>query len=327
MVIEYLFILAACVLFALGGFAVVRGAVAVARGLGLSHLSIGLIVAATAAAAPELFVALRGVGSAPDLVAGGIIGGIIMSLLLLLGIGAFIAPLTAPPKVVFRDGVALILAGLAFVFFARDGLVSRFEGAVLLCLFIAYLVVAFVTDWRRSSVHSVARERAELLERSGFGMATGLFVAALGLVGVMLGAFFILTGGSALARWMHLPDYAVGLTVVALAVSLPELFAILNEAVRRRTNVAVGQTFGAAIFGLTLVVGLTALVRPLPLAPALVDGDNLLLLAACVLLPPVAAMRWRLSRARGSLMILCYALYLGFVATRVGLLSIPLPGF
>lgn len=324
---SYWFLFAACLLFAIGSFAVVRGSAGMALSLGLSQLSIGVIVAATAGASPELFVALRGVTAAPDLVAGGIIGGIILSLTLMLGLGALIAPLTVPPKVVFRDGGALILAALAFLLFARDGMLSRLEGAGLLVLYIVYLVLAFYTDWRRSSAHSVARERAELLARSQLGFAGGLFVTLLGLVAVMLGAYFVLAGGTALARMLNLPDYAVGLSAVALAVSLPELFVILAEALRRRSTVAVGQTFGAAFFGLTLVFGLTAQVRPLAIAPALAETDSLLMFAVCVVLPFLAVMRWRLSRTRGVLLVAAYGTYLGFVAARLGFLSIPLPQF
>lgn len=323
----YILLLSAFLLFAIGSFAVVRGASAVARWLGFSHLAIGLIVAATAASSPELFVALLGAGSAPDLVGGGLVGGILMSLTLMLGIGAVLAPLTAPPKVVLRDGGALIAAALAFVLLAHDGELSRIDGALLLVLFVSYLVLAFYTDRRRASAHSVARERAELLEKSRLGLAGGLFVTALGLVAVMLGAYFILRSGVVMARWMQVPQYAFGLTVVALAVSLPEFFAIANEAWRRRTAVAAGQTFGAAIFGLTLVFGVAALVKPLPIAKEIVAADNVLLLIVCVVLPPLAAMRWRLSRTRGTFLILCYGLYLGFVATRLGLLSLPSPIF
>lgn len=312
------------VLFLIGSYAVMSGTAAMARFIGFSQLTIGLVVVAVASSSPELFVALRGAGETPDLVVGGIVGGAILTLTLMLGLGALIRPLAAPPKVVFRDGGALILSCAAVFLFARDGTLGRIEGGVLLVLFAAYIALAAYTDWRRASCHSVARNRAERLEKSKLGFSGGLFVAILGLVAVMLGAHFVLKSSAALAGEYGLPQHVVGLTVVALAVSLPELFVIMSGALRGPNTVAVGHVFGSNIFNLTLILGIAALVAPLKVSPDFLGLDTLVLFGVCALAPPLAAMRWRLSRPRGVFLMLVYGGYLAILAERLGLWSLPL---
>lgn len=317
------FVFFGCVLFVVGSTAVMRGGGAVARVFGVSQLTIGLLVIPAASATPELFVALRGAALAPDLAVGGIVGSAVMTLTLILGLGALIQPLAVPPKVVFRDGAALLAAGGIFAMFARNGIIGHIEGALLILAFVLYVALAAYTDWRRASCHSVARIRAEALEHSRLGISGGLFVTILGVVAVMLGAHFMLVGGQALARDYQLPEYAVGLTVMALAVSLPEFFVVMGGALRGHNTVAVGNVFVSNIFNLTLIVGMAALLTPLRIAPVLADPNGWLMFGVCALVPLLAAMRWLLSRPRGVILILAYAVFTAMLAAEIGLWSIP----
>jgi cation:H+ antiporter len=312
-------------MFALGSQAAMRGGAAAARALGLTPLPIGLLVIPAAASLPALFVTFHAVDTGmPDFAVGGIIGGAILSLLLLQGIGALIHPLASSPKLVFRDGSLLIVACLALVLFAANGRLSPLEGVILLALYGFYLLLGFATDWRRSAEHSVARERALALERSGkLGLSGGLFVAALGVVAVLVGAHFTIAGGAALARDYDLPPYAVGLTLVALSITLPEFLVVTGGAMRGRADIAIGQTAGSNIFNLLFVFGSAAAIRPLTVAGPVARADLYVLAVVAALLPLVLVLRWRLSRPRGFFLVLGYGFYLAFLGWRLQSLSLP----
>jgi cation:H+ antiporter len=328
MTVTYWFIFFSFVSFAVGSIAAVRGSAVVARKIGLSPQAIGLVVVAAATSTPELFVMLRATAAGkPDLALGAIIGSSILTLTFMLGFGALIRPLSSPPKVVLRDGGVLLLACLTYMFFAHNEVLARRDGAMMLLLFALYVALACYTDWRRSAEHSVARARANALENSRLNFFGAVFVMVLGLVAVMLGAHLAVAGSLALARGYGLPEYAAGLTVVALAVSLPELFVILGGVFRGRINIAVGQVITASIFNLTVVLGLAAVIAPLAVSRAFLFADNLILLGICAVLPLILAMRWRLSRPRGLFLVLCYGGYLTFLAIRLNLLTVPLQKF
>jgi cation:H+ antiporter len=311
-----------------GSEAAVRGGVGLARVLGLSPVLIGLLVIATATSAPELFVSLRAAtAGAPDIALGDVIGGNIFMLLFALGLGALIRPLASPPKVVLRDGGTMLAAVLAVTFFALNGVLGRREGLFLFLGFVAYIVVTFFTDWRRSADHSVALSRALARSQSeALPIVGGLFLLLLGVICLVLGALFTVDGSLALARELHLQQAFVGLTIIAFGTSLPKLIAALVAALRGHTDVAVGLLIGAVVFNLLGVLGITAMVAPLAVSPTLASVDLYVMVAASAALLPLLAMRWRLSRPRGALLALAYVCYVAFLVWRQGLLTPALLG-
>jgi cation:H+ antiporter len=324
----YWFLAAGIVLLIAGSEAALRGGVGMARVLRISPVLIGLLVIASATAAPELFVSLRAAtAGAPDIALGDVLGDNIFMLLFALGFGALIRPMASPPKVVLRDGGAMLAGALVLVFFALKGDLTRRDGLFLFLGFIAYLVVTFFTDWRRSADHSVVLSRA-LARSQGepLPVVGGLFLLLLGLICLVLGAVFTVDGSVALARALHLQQAFVGLTIIALGTSLPKLIAALVAIARGRTDVAVGLLIGAIVFNLLGVLGITAMVAPLAISPALASTGVYVVAAVSAGLLPLLAMRWRLSRPRGLLLTLCYVCYITFLIWRQGLLPLSLIG-
>jgi cation:H+ antiporter len=324
----YWFLAAGILLLIAGSEAAVRGGVSLARVLGFSPVLIGLLVIATATSAPELFVALRAAtAGAPDIALGDIVGGNIFMLLFALGLGALIRPLASPPKVVLRDGGAMLAAALAVTFFSLNGYLTRREGLFLFLGFVVYIVVTFFTDWRRSADHSVALSRALARSKNEpLPVVGGLFLLLLGLICLTLGALFTVDGSVALARALHLQQAFVGLTIIAFGTSLPKLLATLVAAARGHTDVAVGLLIGAVVFNLLGVLGITAMVAPLAVSRMLASADVYVMVGASAALLPLLAMRWRLSRPRGALLALCYFGYVVFLVWRQGLLPLSLLG-
>lgn len=320
----YWFIGFGFVLLAIGSSAALRGGARLACALGFSPLAIGLLVIPAATSAPELLVSLRALSvGAPDLAVGGIIGGTILTLLFVLGFGALIHPLASSPKVVFRDGGALLVAGLAFALFAGSGTITWHEGILFLVGFAVYIALAMFTDWRRTTEHSVPRACAQAFSGKEPTIAGGLFLLTLGIVAILLGAHLTIAGSIVLARELKLPVAFAGLTVVAASVSLPELGVVMAAVLRRRSNLAVGHILSANVFGLLCVVAIMALIAPVPVSHMLM-ADVAVMVGAIALLLPLLAMRWQLSRPRGLFLILCYGGYLVFLAARQGWLPLSL---
>jgi len=306
-----------------GSEAIVRGGVAVARVFNLSPLVIGLLVVTAGTSAPEFAVSLEAASNgAPDIALANIVGSNILNLLLILGAAALIRPLPSSPKVVLRDGGAMLLSAAALALLAQTGAITRLEGIFMLGAFALYILVIFFSDWRRAAEHSVPCARAVQRLQNGAPQsgASGLFHVLFGLVGLTVGAHFTVMGAEAIAREFHLSQALIGLTVVAFGASVPELVVTLVAAARGQTQLAIGHLIGSNVFNVLGALGATAALVPLKVDPAL-GQDLLAMVAASVLLVPLLVSRWRLTRPRGAVLVLSYACYLAFLAWRQGLIT------
>jgi cation:H+ antiporter len=319
----YWFLGGGLVLLLFGSEAIVRGAVAIARDFNLSPLIIGLLVITAGTSAPEFAVSLQAAASgAPDIALANIVGSNILNLLLILGLAAMIRPLPSSPKVVMRDGGAMLISAVALLIVARGGTLTRLDGLLMLGGFAVYVAAIFFSDWRRSAEHSVPCARAvERLQNSAPQSASaGLFTLLFGLVGLAVGAHFTVAGAEAVARLFALPQWLVGLTIVAFGASIPELVVTVVAALRGQTHLAIGHLIGSNVFNALGALGATAALAPLPVNPAL-TGDLIAMAAASALIVPLLVSRWRLSRSRGALLVAAYGGYLVLLAWRQGLVT------
>ena len=305
-------------LLALGGQCVVRGGVTLKRALGFSPVIVGLFAISLGSASPTLAVAAQATASnISGMAIGVVIGATLINLLLILGLGALIQPMSSAPKVVLRDGGALLAASLALVALVLHGQIGRREGVLLLGGLVVYAIIVAVSDWRQSSNHSVACAAAENHALGQIPSAGGgLFAVVVGVICLALGAHFAVGAGAMLAVLWSLPPEAVALTAVALGVSLPVLLITAIASVRGHTQIAIGHLISASVFNLLGVLGLAALVRPLTVAPSFAAGDSFAVLGAALLLLALLSTNWRLSRPKALALLLAYAGYLGFLAWR-----------
>ncbi len=316
------------VLLALGGEGVIRGGVMLKRALGLSPVIIGLFVLSLGTSSPTLAIAMQGAASRiPDLAVGAVIGATLINLLLILGLCALIRPMPSAPKVVLRDGGALLIAAGLLVLLALHGTIARREGILLIGGFILYAVVAAVSDWRRSADHSVACAEAEKrMTGEHPSIGGGLFVLAVGVICLLIGAHFLVGGSLSLAAQWNLPLPVLAITLVAFAASVPVLLVTAVAAVRGHTQVAIGHLITASVFNLLGVLGIAALVHPLRVSPVFAATDVFVVLGAAALLLPLLSANWSLSRPKAALLLLAYIGYVGFLAWRQGLLPHALLG-
>jgi cation:H+ antiporter len=239
-----------------------------------------------------------------------------------MGLGALFTQLPTPPKVVFRDGSAAILACAALAFVIMDGKLTQIEGFVLLAGFAIYAIVAIVTDWDRAGQDSEARAQCR---GASDAPVTNLFVVFLGVVGIVLGGRCLIDGALSLAAQNHIGNTMTGLTIIAAATALPELFLMIVMARRDWSFITAGQLLTASIFNILMVIGLIAAIHPFAISAAAQGPDVYIMLAAAVAIFPLMIHAWRLSRPNGLLLIALYIAYAAFLADRLGYLPTHLP--
>jgi cation:H+ antiporter len=318
---------AGIVLLALGGEGVTRGGVMLKRAFEISPVIIGLFALSVGTSSPVLAIAVQSAAAGtPDLAIGVVIGATLINLLLILGLGALIRPMSSAPKVVWRDGGALLAASAALALLATQGVVSRRDGVLLIAAFITYAILVIVTDWRRAAEHSIACAEAE---RRGTAqdpsMIAGGFTLFMGAMCLLIGAHLSVGAALSMAWLWHLPLSIVALAGLAFCASLPVLAMTMIAAWRGYTAIAIGHLMTASVFNLLGALGVAALVRPLPVSTSFAAADAFVVLAATALLLPLLSGTWRLSRLKGAVLMLGYVGYLGFLAWRQGLLH-GLPG-
>ncbi len=293
------------VLLLAGAEFVLRGAVQLASRLGVSPLIIGLTVVAWCTTMPELVVSLEAaVRGAPGIAIGNIIGSNLCNLLLILGAAACVCPMAVEPRVVrFEGGTAIGVTALFFVL-AMVGSLSRFDGVLLLACLVSFTAASYLRA-RYGDPQAPAEEQAP---GQRLWMVVGKL--ALGLGGVIAGSHLLVEGAIGLARLLGVSEAVIGVTVVAIGTSLPELATAVVSAYRRHPEVAVGNVLGANIFNLLGIGGLVATVHPLDVPAHLRDLALGTMGAVTVLLVSWLMFRGRLGRPTGVLCLTAYAVYI-----------------
>ncbi len=320
MSLTYAFLSGGSLLLLLGSRAAVRGGAVLARSIGLPPILIGLLIIPLATAVPELAVSLRAAFTGePQIAAGAVIGSTILNALMVLGLAALIGPLPTTPRLVFRDGLAFILAGAALLYFAHDHLISRLKAEVMLVGLLIFIIVSAVMDWRRAPSQCLFARRAEGQKQMG---ALGAFaLLALAALLSFAGALLLVRGSVVVAEDWGIPKEAVSVSITALGLALPEFYITVSAVTRKQNALAVGSILGANIFNILGVIGITALLRPLPLTSSFVLQDVPILAASAFLVVPMLNSDWKLSRPEGALLLTSYCAYLAFMALRIGWIS------
>ena len=297
------------VLLYLGGEALVRGAVDLARHLGLSSMVIGLTVVAFATSAPELAATLMAtLKNAPELAVGNALGSNIANLGLILGIAALVSPLQAKAQFLRREIPLMLGAILIFYPILGDQRVGRVEGLVMLGLLVGYLVLLINGD---SVQDPDAEEDSAALQKS-LPIKASLFVAG-GIVLLVLGAWALVNGAKAIALALGIDQRIVGLSMVAIGTSLPELASSIVAARHNEGDIVLGNIIGSNVFNILCILGTTALVRPIPISAEVLRVDYWIVLAFSLVVIPFLLPNLRLARWQGAGLLLLYSLYVAWL--------------
>ena len=287
----------------------VRGASALALRVGLSPLVVGLTVVAFGTSAPELVVSVQAaLAGAGGIAVGNVVGSNIANVGLILGVAALVRPIVSDASVLRRDLPILVGATLLGALVLHDRAVGRAEGAVLVVGLVAYLA------W---SVWSARRDAAPPEVPVAGSMGRSLLWIALGLGGLIVGSRLFVGGAVGLAEAAGVSNAVIGLTVVALGTSAPELATSIVAAVRGESEIAVGNVVGSNLFNVLGILGAAALVRPLA-APGLQLVDVAMMTGLALALIPMMWSGRRLVRAEAALLVAVYVGYIGYLALQHG---------
>ena len=304
-----------------GAELLVRGAARLAAAAGISPLVIGLTVVAWGTGSPELAVAIKAsLAGSPDLTVGNVVGSNIANVLLILGFAALIVPLQLSTRLVRWDVSVMIGASLLTLLVALDGRISTAEGLLFVGLLVTYTVWT-VRASRRERRAMVEEFEREFGEESGPTRSPWLFYTTYGamMVGGLLllinGSDWLVEAASALAIAFGWSELEIGLTIVAIGTSLPELATSAVAGMRGERDIAAGNAIGSNIFNLLAVLGITAVVAPggIGVASAAVSLDIPIMIAVAIACLPVFFDGYRIDRWNGALFLALYAGYIAYL--------------
>jgi cation:H+ antiporter len=300
-----------------GGDLLVRGAVRAADRLGVSPLLAGLVLVGFGTSTPELATSIdAALSGAPGIALGNVVGSNIANPLLILALGALVLPIAAAPPALARDGSVLLGTTALLVGLAHLDAVGRLAGALLLALLAGYVAWTHRTEQAGTAPAAETDLRAaQAASRPpmGIGLWGDLAVAAAGLGLILAGAHLLVGSAISMAQVLGVSETAVGLTIVAVGTSLPELAAGLAAAWKRQGDVLLGNIVGSNIFNVLGILGMTALVAPIPVDPAIARRDAWAAAAAALLLVLFARTGWRIGRREAGVLLAGYAAYLWLV--------------
>lgn len=302
---------AALALLYLGGEALVRGAATLASRVGVSALAIGLTVVAFGTSAPELAVSVdAALAGANDISVGNVVGSNIANIALILGLAACLRPTVVHAKVVLHDAPLMIIASIALVGVLANGVASRWEGFLLALGLAAYVVYTFWEGRRESS--RVQQEFSTTIPKSRTGTLWSVFFIVVGLGLLVGGGHLLVTAAVSIATILGVGQAVIGLTIVAVGTSLPELATSVIASARGHGDIAVGNVVGSNIFNILGILGVTSMIHPLSLGGiTLIDLG--VMVAAAGMLVMLLHRRHRLGRVAGLLLLAGFIAYTGWL--------------
>jgi cation:H+ antiporter len=295
-----------------GGEWLVRGASRLASLLGVPPVVIGLSVVAFGTSAPELAVSvLSAYRGQPDIAVGNVVGSNIVNILLILGLSAVVAPLAVSARLIIREVPMMIGTALLFFALAYDGKLTRLDGALLVLIFAAYLTWMARTARSETTLLEAALEESGAIPRNGWTYLklAGLMIA--GLAGLVLGSEWLIQGAVAAARALGVSELVIGLTIVAIGTSLPELATSVIASLRGERDISVGNVVGSNIFNILSVLGFSSLVAPdgMAVAPAVLRFDAVVMIGVSLACLPVFFNGFQIKRWEGALFVGYYVAY------------------
>ncbi len=287
----------------LGAEWLVRGSSAAALRLGISPLVVGLTVVAFGTSSPELGVSLQAaLDYKGDISLGNVIGSNICNIGLILGLAAIFRPLAIHRKIIHREIPFLLFVSLLLIFFLRDHTVARWEGGFFVTVLVVYLII---------KVHLSRRERAksEFIADKEYSIVKDAVLVIGGLVALVLGSIALVSGAVTIARDFGVSEAVIGLTIVAVGTSLPELATSVMAAQKKEGDIAVGNVIGSNIFNILAILGVSSLVHPIQ-SSDISQLDLFTMLFFAILILPMMVRRSILNRWHGGVLLLLFVGYM-----------------
>lgn len=298
----------------IGGEALVRGAVAIGKRLEMSPLLVGMVIIGFGTSMPELVVGVSAaVQGAPALAVGSVIGSNISNIFLILGVAALVTPIERPAQVLMPDGIILAAITVAVVLLGLRGFVSPLQGLTYIFLLFGLISAEYVRARRERRLKQILEEPVPLPEEIPQRVLVSILLVAAGVGGLIFGADLLVDGATRIAEVLGVSKGLVGLTIVAVGTSLPELASSFVASWRGHPAVAYGNVIGSNLFNLLGILGAASLAGPLVFPKIMVWLDGPVMIAATLVMIYFVSSGGGLNRIEATTLILCY---FGYVALR-----------
>ena len=306
MLLQVFLLVLGFVLLVKGADIFVEGASGIAKKFGIPELVIGLTIVAMGTSAPEAAVSIAGaVKGSADISIGNVLGSNIMNVLVILGLATAIVPIAVKPSTVKIEMPFLILISVVFPLLgAIDGVVGRTDGAVLWVFFIAYLTYLFISAKKKPEPEGENSKPVVLWK--------AIVMTIIGIPMIVFGSDLAVDSASAIARTFGMSERFIGLTIVALGTSLPELFTSVTAARKGNADIAIGNIVGSNIFNILFVIGTSSLIIPINFASNFIF-DAVIAFAAIVITWLCTIKDHKLNRWAGFLLLGCYVAYFAYI--------------
>jgi cation:H+ antiporter len=299
------------ILLLVSGKYLVESSVALARHFRIPTGIIGLTIVAFGTSAPELLVSIQAaVHGHPDMAVGNVIGSNISNILLVLGLTTIIFPLFVQQESIVRDWPIMMGVSLVLLLFLLDNQITRVEGLLMVLLMAGYV---FYSVRQARLPRYVDATEAAVMQRTAWWVAAIIFLVA--CAGLAFGASLLVENAAVMAGQFGISERVISITMVAVGTSLPELATSLIAALKKETEISIGNILGSNIMNIISVLGITAVIKPIETVPEILRIDMPWMLGAAVLLFlfMIPARRGRINRIEGSVMLMCYATYIYFI--------------
>jgi len=293
----------------LGGDFLVRGASRIALRFHISPLVIGLTIVAFGTSSPELLVSLKSaLAGSPDLTMGNVVGSNIANLALVLGIAAMIGPIRVKASIIKLDWPVAMGSSLLLYFLIIDGLISWYEGLLFIILLLIYTIYIILNS-RKETKAIRAAEKGFDLPSSRQSIRKEIFFILIGSLGLYIGADLLIEGAQELARFLRVSERVIGITVLAIGTSLPELVTSILAAFKKETDLALGNLIGSNIFNVLSILGITSIVTEIQVNEVIIGSDMLWMLGITLVVLPMMIYKRTITRVGGIILFVTYLYY------------------
>jgi len=293
------------------GDILVRGSVSLARHFKISTLLVGLIVVSIGTSAPELFVSLQAaLNGHPDIAIGNVVGSNISNIALVLALTAIILPVLVQKSILVFDWPVLLVSSLTFYFLASDGELSIYDGAILLTMLVVYLFISI-----KKSIKD--RKHAPVFKKPQYNIYLSLGFILGSIVGMYFGANWLIDSASEIASGLGISERVISVTIVAFGTSVPELSTSVIAAIKKESDISIGNIIGSNIFNILAILGPTSMISPIKVSDKIISSDILWMIGITVLLFALMLIykTKQISRISGGILLLTYIYYIYSVFT------------
>lgn len=295
----------------LGGDFLVRGASAVALRAHISPLVVGLTIVAFGTSAPELLISIKAaLDGSPDMTMGNVVGSNICNLALVLGVTAIIGSIKVQPDTIKIDWPVTMGSALLLFFIVKeeDPLISGYEGFAFIVLLVIYTVYIIRKSRKETKAIRALEEELDLPEESSKTTIDIIYIIA-GCAGLYFGADWFVGGAKDLASFLGVSERIIGITVLALGTSLPELVTAIVASIKKETDLALGNLMGSNIFNVLSILGITSLIQDIHVSKEIIQHDMVAMLGVTLIILPMMLYKRLMGRTSGIILLAIYIYY------------------